>query len=170
MTAPATRIPDAMIPAGRGWCAEFATERTTASLRKPFRAHVQDFIAALEQGRRTPQGARCRVRITATRRPEQRAWLMRQAWDIVKSKKDPAKITPRADIPIEWSRTGAQEMFDTYELVARPSLTSRHIEGRAVDMTIEGWPGTRAELDAFGREFGCFPLAGDPVHWSDDGR
>ncbi len=81
-------------------------------------------------------------------------------------------------------------MTQTYALKVRPSLTSRHTERRAIDMTI-GWQGmlnirdfdgklhaiaapprdgTNPELAAVGGSFGVLKLASDPPHWSDDGR
>ncbi len=152
------------IPAGRAWCAKYATGKTTRGLRLPFRRCVQLFIFCLER----EHG--CTVRINATDRPANRAWLMHYVWRIVREGQDPATVPVRSGIDIEWTREGAAEMFEVYDLVARPSLVSRHIDGLAIDMTIEGWTGTRAELEALGRSYGVHPLRGDPVHWSVDGH
>lgn len=181
MPTDADPTPDTRIPAGRWWCDQYQGDRTTATLRQPFRRAVQRWITELEQGRTTPRGARCTVRITATARPYLRALLMRRCWEIVKEGKDPDKIPVHPALNIRWTKEGAAEMFRIYGLRARPSLTSRHIvadgvtdlaaEGaQAIDCTIEGWAGTRAELDDWSRERGVYPLAGDPVHWSVDGR
>lgn len=171
------------IPAGAYWCEQFPTDRTTAGLIQPFRRSVQQFITTLEAG-----GAQ--VKIAATRRPAERAYLMRGCWDIVKDGADPAEIPAHPNVNIVWTREGAQEMFGVYRLVYRPSLTSRHIDGRAIDMSIM-WTGVinvvdgrgvRVALDwtrladrttrlyAIGASFGVKKLLSDAPHWSDDGR
>jgi hypothetical protein len=81
-------------------------------------------------------------------------------------------------------------MVDLFGIAFQPSLTSRHIEGRAIDMTI-GWAGTiqlrdktgklralgaprsgdaNKDLHAIGATWGVRKLVSDPPHWSDDGR
>lgn len=75
-------------------------------------------------------------------------------------------------------------MVDGYRIVFRPSLTSRHTEGRAIDMNIAGaigrtivdatgrerTVGSSADLHEIGRSYGVIKLATDPPHWSDDGH
>lgn len=149
-------------PAGVVWCARYPTSRSVADLAEPFRACVISFLAEL--------GSRgCTVTIAATRRPEQRAWLMRGAWDVSRGGLAAAP-GPRADIDIEWTVAGACAMVAAYGLAYRPSLTSRHIDGRAIDMRIAGWTGTDAALHALGAAHGVHKLVSDPPHWSDDGR
>lgn len=155
----------AIEPAGRAWCERFPTERTTAGLVLPFRRYVQNFITHLERR------CGCTVEINATRRPEQRAWLMHHAWRITREGLDPAEVPARDDIAIAWTREGAAEMVEVYGLVARPSLTSRHITGQAIDMEVHGWTRGRPALERLGKAYGVVPLgASDPVHWSTDGR
>jgi hypothetical protein len=81
-------------------------------------------------------------------------------------------------------------MCDLFQIAFEPSLTSRHIEGRAIDMTI-GWNGTikvkdrqgkarevgaprsgdtNPDLHRIGAGYGVIKLVSDPPHWSDDGR
>lgn len=169
---------------GPAWCDRFPTDRTTATLRKPFRHQVQRFIGSLEDG-----GAR--VSIAATWRPAERAWLMRQAWDLRHGLTRPELVPARDGIPIQWvhpteaaSLEAAAAMVEAYGLVYRPSLTSRHLFGRAIDLGLEGWRGTsvrdaRGELVTLATErdlyrlgagFGVHKLLGDEPHWSDDGR
>lgn len=171
------------IPAGRYWTEQYPTGRTTGSLEEPFQTSVEKMITALEAG-----GAD--VDIAATRRPRERAYLMRGAWDIVNEGVDPADVPAFPGIDIEWTREGAAEMVAIYRLAYRPSLTSRHIEGKAIDMSIT-WKGlitvtdargVRQTLDwskladrttrlyAFGATFGVKKLVKDPPHWSTDGR
>lgn len=149
-------------PAGVAWCARYPTSRSVVDLAEPFRGGVISFLAEL-----AARG--CTVTIAATRRPEQRAWLMRGAWDVAHGL-DPGAVPARADIPIVWTLDGARAMVAGYGLAYRPSLTSRHIDGRAIDVAIDGWTGTAEELYALGASFGVRKLRGDPPHWSDDGR
>lgn len=169
---------------GPAWVGMFPTGRTTASLVQPFRAHVQAFIGALE-------ASGIFVRISATRRPIERAHLMHYAWDIANGLIQPELVPARAGVPIQWvhatpeaSRAAAQAMVLAYDLAVRPSLTSRHIGGRAVDMAIVGWENhvvingqgvrvrlqTLEDLCALGASFGVHKLRSDPPHWSDDGH
>ena len=169
---------------GPAWVARFPTSRSTASLVEPFQTYVERFITALERGN-------CTVRISATRRPEARAWLMRQAYDIAHGLIAPEAVPARSGIPIQWdhgdraaSIAAAKAMVDGYRLAYRPSLSSRHIEGRAIDMTIDcPWPlevvdgsGRRlwvrnsADLYEVGASYNVHKLVSDPPHWSDDGR
>lgn len=173
-------------PSGVEWCARYPTSRTTGSLVEPFQGNVERFITVLER-------AGCKVRISATRRPEERAWLMRQAWDIVHGLVRPERVDERKDIPIQWEHSSheasiaaAREMVEGYGLVVRPSLTSRHIEGKAIDMTIT-IPHTITVLDKMGTlitlqpdsttklydlgwSFGVRKLVSDAPHWSSDGK
>lgn len=169
---------------GPHWCERFPGGRTTASLVQPFRRSVIAFIQALEL-------ARCRVSIAATWRPPERAYLMRYCWDIHHHLIQPELVPARDGVYIRWehptpsaSLAAAEAMVHRYGLRVRPSLTSRHTEGRAVDMTVTGWEGRvvidgrgkRVRLDELsdlhqvGRSYGVLPLVGDPVHWSEDGR
>jgi hypothetical protein len=169
---------------GPQWVARFPTSRTTASLVEPFQTYVERFITALER-------VDCTVRISATRRPSERAWLMRQAWDVSRGLVAPELVPAKERIGIVWdhgdraaSVAAAKAMVEGYGLVHRPSLSSRHIEGRAIDMTIDfPWPlevvdgsGRRvwvrnsADLYEVGASYGVHKLVSDPPHWSDDGR
>lgn len=151
-----------MTPAGIAWCGRYPTSRSVADLAEPFCSGVISFLAEL--------GSRgCTVSIAATRRPPERAWLMRYAWDIAHGL-DPAAVPRRAGIDILWTLDGARAMVAGYRLAYRPSLTSRHIDGRAIDMSITGWSGTEDELYDLGALHGVIKLRSDPPHWSDDGR
>lgn len=153
-----------LVAAGRSWVGLYPTSRSVQDLAEPFRGKVQLFLEELDR-----QG--CDVRITATRRPAERAWLMRMAWDIVHRGLDPENVPARnPPIPIIWTVQGAREMVAAYGLAYRPSLTSRHIDGRAIDMVITGWKGTQNELWQLGARLGVVKLPQDPPHWSDDGR
>lgn len=150
--------------AGPAWCDRYPGSRSVADLVDPFRSGVISFIAEL--------GALgCEVEISATWRPYERAWLMRTAWDIAKGVIEPGDAPPApAGIDIVWTLDGARAMVERYKLRYRPSLTSRHIQRRAIDMRITGWTGSDEALWALGAKHGVIKLRTDPPHWSDDGR
>lgn len=179
-----------MTLSGPEWCLRFPTDRTTATLVQPFRGYVQRFIGALEKGGVT-------VHITATLRPRERAWLMHWAWRVAREGYDPAMVPHDPAVPIDWrhadratSVAAAEAMCRAYGTVVRASLTSRHIEGLAVDMDVL-WRGIVGVVDAngvrvtlsdtegnennprlhrIGATFGVIKLRSDPPHWSSDGR
>lgn len=150
-------------PAGRGWVTQFPTSRNLDDLVEPFQTGVRHFLEDL-----AARGAA--VHVSATRRPAERAWLMSFAWRIGSGELKPAEVPVHPGIDIEWTLEGAREMVSAYGLAYKPSLTSRHISGRAIDVTITKWAGTTAELWALGARHGVHKLPSDPPHWSDDGR
>ena len=133
-------------PSGAAWVARFPTSARVADCAQPFRANVTDFIAALN-------AAGAAVKVSATLRPPQRAWLMHWCWSIVNGLADPRTVPARGDVDIAWahvdtqnaydrdaSLAAAQAMVDAYgmqNLKVAPALDSRHIQGLAVDMNIE---------------------------------
>ena len=137
-------------PSGVAWVARFPTSASVDDCVEPFRAHVTDFIAAL-------RAAGATVKVSATLRPPQRAYLMHWCWCIVKGLADPRTVPVRNDVGIAWAHVDAQGVFDRDASVAgaramvdaygmqnlrvAPALESRHIDGLAVDMNI-GWTGT----------------------------
>lgn len=178
-------------PSGPDWVARFPTSRSIDDLEPPFRAKVEAFVGALA-------AAGASVHVFATRRPAERTYLMRYAWDVSRGTLDPADVPPMPGVEIEWdhgddeaSRAAAAAMVDAFWLAHRPSLSSRHIEGRAIDMHIT-WTGTLSIVDAKGktRKIGSTPrngadnralhavgagygvrkLVSDAPHWSSDGR
>lgn len=177
---------------GAHWCARFPTSARIADLVQPFQNKVWDFHGVL-------LSAGARVTVSATLRPKERGYLMNGAWRIARELAAPTSIGPMAGVEIDWThggdvkaaRAAAAKMVATYGLAYRPSLTSRHYEGRAIDWTIT-WTGTlnirnrvgtivaimsepkngntNRELHAIGASFGVHKLLSDPPHWSDDGR
>lgn len=168
---------------------KFPNSELVSALEAPFAAKVGNFIAALKAG-----GAS--VTVSATRRNKVRAYLMNGSWVVAKGMTPAAAMKAEPGCNIVWthgdeatSRAAAKEMLDLFDIVFQPSLTSRHILGLAVDMTI-GWAGTiqvkngagktvalpppanptNPTLLALGASFGVLKLASDPPHWSDNGH
>lgn len=180
----------AKVPSGAGWVSSFATSRSLDDLETPFRESAKAFVSAL-------QSAGADVRISATYRPRERAYLMHWAWQIAKLGYDPKNVPPMAGVNVEWvhssetaSRKAARDMVSAYGMVNIAALNSRHTERRAIDMTVS-WSGTlsittvsgttkaistvprngsNTELIEVGRQYGAIKLISDPPHWSDDGR
>ena len=169
---------------GPAWVSRFPTSTSTADLVPAFRTAVDTFIAALEAG-----GAS--VSISATLRPPERAYLMHYAWKIGHQNFNAANVPAMDGVDIQWahatagaSKVAANQMVSGYGIVFAPALTSRHSEGRAIDMTITSYVGktfanaagqatvvsSAAQLHALGAGYGVRKLASDPPHWSDDGH
>lgn len=161
-----------------------------------FRGNVKQFIKAL-----TDAGAK--VSVSATRRSAARAYLFHWSWKISQAKCKPSDATKMTGVDIEWdhgddnkSRAGALEMVNGFGLAIPPnstnppSLTSNHITGDAIDMTIT-WAGTikvkqksgtetpitftsnimtNAALHKVGASYGVKKLTTDAPHWSLNGR
>lgn len=175
---------------GPQWTARFPTSREIDDLAAPFSAKVAGFVAAMRT-------AGANVRISATYRPKERAYLMHWAWKIGKQGYDPADVPPMPGVPIIWqhptqarSRRAARDMVEAYGMVQIAALNSRHTEKKAIDMTIT-WSGalsiaeqdggtkriatsprngSNALLIDVGAGYGVIKLRSDPPHWSDDGR
>ncbi len=165
-------------------------------LEATFKQNVKDFKKALEDA-----GASIVVR--TTKRSPKRAYLFHWSWKIALDKAKPSDATAMVGVDIQWdhgddakSKAGAQEMVTGFGLAVPPSsinapaLTSRHIEGKAVDMDIT-WTGTikvknksgvetevvfntnvnaNTVLHTIGATYGVKKLITDRPHWSTDGR
>ena len=169
--------------------ARYPNSAAVADLIQPFRDNVAAFLKALKD-------AGAGVTISATRRNPVRAQLMHYSWRVAKGLVAPNKVPALPGLDIRWdhgdlprSKAGAQAMSDLFQIAFEPSLTSRHIEGRAIDMTI-GWNGTikvrdkqgkpreigaprsgdaNTDLHKVGATYGVIKLLSDPPRWSDDG-
>lgn len=166
-TTPKTNMPAANQPAhpraaaqreasGAAWVARFPTSTSTSDLEGDFRGNTERFIAAL-------RSAGAAVRISATRRPAERAYLMHYAFKIAKEGMDPANVPPMEGVAIDWvhhdaqgapdlaaSRHAAERMVAAYAIVYAPALKSQHTRGLAIDMTIT-WSGTLSIVDGSGQ-------------------
>lgn len=175
---------------GPAWVARFPTSRSLFDLKPPFLDNATKFHNAL-------LAAGAAVRISATLRPPERAYLMHHSFRIAKEGEDPRTVPRMAGVNIQWfhgdlpsSKRAAQQMVDAYGIAFRPALNSNHTLGLAVDMTIT-WSGTlrikdatgttrsigapasgaaNAALHTVGRTYGVIKLASDPPHWSSDGH
>lgn len=195
-TAPAVaRIPEREL-SGADWCARFPGSSLTDDLDGDFKTGTKSFISALKQG-----GAS--VSIAATYRPPERAYLMHWSWMIANGKKEAADVPAKAGVNINWdhgnaeaSKAAAKAMVAEYGmsgLKVAPALSSRHTEGKAIDMTIswkkdlviagadgndvtiktEPRSGMNEDLHAVGASYGVIKFwkgDADKPHWSTDGR
>ena len=169
--------------------ARFPNSNKLADLSPSFRAKLTPFVDAL-------RAAGATVNITAGNRDATRAYLMHFCWQVSKGAVRASAVPPRAGCDIRWdhgndatSKRAAREMRDLFGIVFKPSLTSNHIGGEAVDMTIT-WSGTlrvkdangvahalgaprnggdNAGLHAVGRTYGVKKLVSDRPHWSETG-
>lgn len=170
--------------------ARYANSDRLADLAAPFRQKATGFVQAL-------RSAGANVAISSTRRNRTRAHLMHYSWRVARGEIAPRSVPALSGLSIQWdhgdlarSKSGAQEMVDLFDIAFRPSLTSLHIDGRAIDMTID-WTGTlqirdakgklwklgaprsgdtNLDLHAIGASYGVNKLLSDPPHWSDNGH
>lgn len=169
--------------------ARYPNSNSLDDLDPDFRVKAQAFIAALK-------AAGASVQVSATRRNRTRAWLMHFCCLVAKNPGSAATIARNPDCDIIWdhkdaaaTRRGAQEMMQCFDIAFPAALKSRHIDGKAVDMTIV-WQGmltirdgrgrtitidaprdgSNPKLQAVGASYGVVKLASDPPHWSSDGH
>jgi len=111
-------------------------------LVNPFKTNLIAFKKALEDAGAT-------IKISSTRRNAKRAYLFHWSWKIALKKCKPSEATAMTGVDILWdhdddekSIAGADEMVKGFGLAippsskVAPSLTSNHIRGKAIDMTI----------------------------------
>ncbi len=165
-------------------------------LEASFMSNVKAFIKAL-----TDAGAK--VDVSTTKRNDKRAYLFHWSWKISQSKCKPSDAKKMIGVDIQWdhgdiakSKAGALEMVNGFGLaipprsINPPSLTSNHVRGKAIDMTIK-WNGTikvkkkdggevqityssnvnkNTVLHSIGESYGVKKLKTDAPHWSYNGR
>ncbi|WP_050490161.1 hypothetical protein [Aeromonas jandaei] len=175
---------------GEKWVNRYPTSKNIDDLELGFSNNVRKFISAIES-------AGGQVRISATYRPVERAYLMHYCWRIAKEGLAPEKVPKMKGVDIDWehkSKNGvpdkqaaimaAKKMVSGYNIIYKPSLTSRHTEKKAIDMTITGVRGlfikmndgkfieikSSDDLYRVGASYRVFKLVSDPPHWSVDGR
>ncbi|ENY6783298.1 hypothetical protein ACF1CY_000713 [Providencia rettgeri] len=170
-------------PSGIHWVSRFPTSVDVNDLTPEFSSSVTRFIQAI----RDAGGS---VRISATFRPPERAYLMHYAYVISRENFDPNKVPEKEGVNIDWTHNGdltsakraAKQMVSAYSIKYKPSLTSRHTQRRAIDMTITNIIGKSlingsganvsirnlTNLFDAGASFGVRKLIKDEPHWSDD--
>ena len=190
----ASRPPTTQPPfSGGAWWhryeAAFPNSQKVSDLAEPFQTKVNGFLAALAS-------AGAQVSIGATRRNAHRAYLMHYSWMIARRGMLPASVPKDDAVDIVWdhgnlaeSQSAAATMVALFGIRFQPSLTSLHIEGRAIDMDID-WSGklsiadakgrmstvdkphndSNADLHLVGASYGVHKLLTDPPHWSDNGH
>jgi hypothetical protein len=154
-----------------------------------FQSNVKAFLAALH-------AAGASLDVSSTLRNPDRAWLMHYCWVVSRGKVKPDRVPANKNVDIVWdhgddkaSQAGAKAMVDLFDIAYEPSLTSRHIEGKAIDVDIT-WKGhlkiagkdgkivticaphngaNNEALHQLGAGYGVIKLASDPPHWSTDG-
>lgn len=165
-------------------------------LETSFKTNVKAFIKAL-----TAAGAT--VDISTTKRSDKRAYLFHWSWKISQGKCKPSEAKKIIGVDIQWdhgelskSKAGSLEMVNGFGLaippksINPPALTSNHISGKAIDMTIK-WNGTikvkkkdgnevqvtyssnvntNIVLHTIGESYGVKKLKTDAPHWSYNGR
>lgn len=175
---------------GPQWVARFPGSRSIFDCKPPFLDKISKFHQALVES-----GAQ--VKISATFRPPERAYLMHFCVKIAKGQIDPRNVPPMAGVNIQWfhgdlarSKAAAQQMVTSYNIKFPPVLRSRHTEALAIDMTIT-WAGTlnikdasgavkaigaprsgetNTNLHRVGASYGVIKLVSDAPHWSNDGH
>lgn len=169
---------------------------SVSDLDLTFRTKVKAFIKALKDAGAT-------VKVSATKRSDKRAYLFHWSWKISQGKCKPADAKSMNGVDIQWdhgdlakSKAGALEMVKGFGLAVpprslfAPSLSSNHIDGKAIDMTIS-WKddlkvknkdGTETTvtymqsvnkntaLHKVGESYGVKKLKSDAPHWSYNGR
>lgn len=150
---------------GPHWVARFPGSNNTIDLAPPFRENTERFISALHD-------AGASVTVSATFRPVERAFLMHWCWRIAKQNFNASNVEnhpngTKEGVNIDWAHRdengqfsqaksvqAAQKMVNGYGingLHLPPSLTTRHTQRLAIDMSIS-WSGTLSILDASGQE------------------
>src|ERR1051325_10670200 len=101
-------------PSGAQWCQRFPGSNKTSDLIPDFRDRVDAFLSVLKN-------ADAAVRVSATFRPPERAYLMHWAWGIANGFPqdmcrpqdrpgvpiDPASVPPMAGVAIDWTHGGS---------------------------------------------------------------
>lgn len=174
--------PKSYIKSGTYWLNKYPSSRSLTTLAEPFKSRAISFVDALRK-------AGASVSITNTRRSPMAGYLMHYAWRIARENFDPAAVPAMAGVPICWTaggKAGAIAMVNAWGIAYRPSLTSNHYKGFAVDMDIS-WngnlniggtvikstprTGNNASLQKVAAvKFKVYKLVVDPPHWSIDGR
>lgn len=183
-TTPAVTDVPARDRSGPHWVARFPGSASLDDLEPGFRANSVAFINAIK-------ACGASVRIAATYRPLERAYMMHYSSKIARGMIAADKVPAMDGVNIDWvhdtpdaSKKAAAAMAKAFTIVYPPALISRHTERAAIDMKVSGIVGKTIkdasgndveikkadDLHAVGATFGVRKLVSDPPHWSDNGR
>lgn len=168
----------------------FTDSDRVSDLSPAFAIQVATFLSALRSASAT-------VWVTATRHDRNRAWITYYAWSVAAGEIRPEAVPVNPAVAIHWdhgdprtSRRAAQTMVDLYGLRSKPSRSSPHVDGTAIDMAI-GWDSPiivrdaagravyldhprcgdgNVELHAVGASYGVRKAITRSAYWSADGR
>ncbi len=190
----ATSSNNANLSGERWWRANqrrYPNSSNIDQLEGSFRGNVQKFVNALKNGK-------ANVSVASTKRNNIRAHLMHYSWRIANGDILPSEVPQISGLNIQWdhgdleeSQHAARRMKELFNLAYKPSLTSNHIKGKAIDMNIT-WKGRltldvpgqeqpeiiasgarnghqNRQLHRVGRKFGVLKLLKDKPHWSFNG-
>jgi len=174
----------------------YKKSESISDLASDFQTKVREFKTALDNAGAPPT-------IDTTKRSAERAYVLHYAWRVAKNELSADKVQAKDTVDIVWnhgddtkSKAGANEIIAAAAVASRPSLTSNHIDGNAIDWTITwtgdlkikkkdgteieikstprngGDPGN-TELHEVGKSYGVHKglnfTPKDPPHWSDNG-
>jgi D-alanyl-D-alanine dipeptidase len=170
--------------------AKYPNSSSVSDLTPAFAAQVNSFLAALRLAGAT-------IHISATLRNRTRVYLMHYSWMLAHGAIKPSDVPADPNTDIIWdhgdakeTRDAARAMVKLFGIAFKPSLTSNHMRGTAIDMTIH-WAGpieiadaagkkysldqprsgnTNTVLHGIGASYGVRKLSSDPPHWSADGH
>ncbi len=165
-------------------------------LSEPFKSNVKAFIKALKDAGAT-------VTVSTTKRSDKRAYLFHCSWKIAQGKCKAADAEKMTGVNIQWdhgsdtdSKKSAEKMVSGFGLAVPPrssnppALTSNHISGKAIDITIK-WTGIlkvknkkgaevsvpykqnvnqNTALHSIGESYSVKKIKTDAPHWSYNGR
>lgn len=187
-TAPAANL------SGRNWFnaneSKYPNSKKIGDLESSFQADVTAFKKAMEDAGVT-------VEIGSTLRDTKRAAIMHYAWVVGYKEMKPADVPTIAGVDINYDHGAeelsvgkALEMVRCFNIVHKPSLTSNHTRGTAIDWTLS-WSGDltiknkagedveitstpktgqNSDLHDIGDGYGVKKLLKDPPHWSYNGN
>lgn len=137
---------------GKEWIKEYKDKASIEDLSSPFKENVKDFLKAIDEAKKETPQAKITYYISSTRRPYKRAVLMHYCHKVAYNNITPQQAqqaTQKENIPINWvhtdssgnysekiSREKALEMVKAYGIAYPASLTSHHVRGNAIDITI----------------------------------
>ncbi len=153
---------------GKEWVKEYKDRASIEDLSSPFKENVKDFLKALDEAKKKTPQAKITYYISSTRRPYERAVLMHYCHKVAYNNITPQQAqqaTQKENIPINWihtdstgnysekiSREKALEMVKAYGIAYPASLTSHHVRGNAIDITIT-WQSSFTIKDKTGKEY-----------------